>query len=76
MTQKFPWKSSSTTHLPFLLPNPKILKVLPKTFPYKMKPTKCPATEKKNKERKEKEVGRRESEKKSQELSVHAQTSH
>ena len=29
-----------------------------------MKPTKCPATEKKNKERKEKEVGRRESEKK------------
>ena len=45
-TRKFSWKSSSTTHQPFLLSNPKILKALPKTFPYKMKPTKCSATEK------------------------------
>ena len=45
--RKFSWKSSSTTHLPTLLSNPKILKALPKTFPYKMKPTKCPGTEKK-----------------------------
>ena len=39
LTRKFPWKSSPTTHLPFLLSNPKILKALPKTFPHKMKPT-------------------------------------
>ena len=76
MTQKFPGKSSSTTHLPFLLSNPKILKALPKTFPYKMKPTKCPATEKKIR-REKKKSGEERSEKKSQELSVHAmQTSH
>ena len=43
---KFPWKSCSTTHPPFLLSNPKILKDFLKTFPTKMKP-KCPAKEKK-----------------------------
>jgi len=47
LNQKFPWKSCSTTHPPFLLSNPKILKAFPKTFPTKMKPTKCTAKEKK-----------------------------
>ena len=51
LTRKFSSKSSSTTHLTSLLSNPKILKALPKTFPYKMKPTKCPATEKKRGEK-------------------------
>ena len=45
--------------LPFLSPNPKILK----TLPTKMKTTKCPAREKKNEARKAKKEGRRESEK-------------
>ena len=43
LTWKLQWKSCSTTHLPFLSSNPDILK----TFPTKMKPTKCPAKEKK-----------------------------
>ena len=43
--------------------NPKILKAFLKTFPTKMKPTKCPAREKKNEARKAKKEGRRESEK-------------
>ena len=30
-------------HLPFLSPNPKILKVFLKTLPTKTKPTECPA---------------------------------
>ena len=47
LTWKFPWKSCSITHLPFLSPNPKILKAFLKTLPTKMKPTKCPAREKK-----------------------------
>ena len=47
LTRKFSWKSSSSTLLPSRLFNPKILKALPKTFPYKMKPSKCPATGKK-----------------------------
>ena len=47
LTWKFPWKSCSTTHLPFLSPNPNILKACPKTFPTKMKPAKFPAKEKK-----------------------------
>ena len=34
-------------HPPFLSSNPKILKAFLKTFPTKMKPTKCPAREKK-----------------------------
>jgi len=42
--------------------NAKILKALPKTFPTKMKPTECPASEK-NEARKAKKEGRRESEK-------------
>ena len=46
-TWKSPWKSCSITHLPFLSSNPKILKAFLKTFPTKMKPTKCPAKEKK-----------------------------
>ena len=44
--RKLPWKSCSTTHLPFLSSNPKILKAFLKTFPTKMKPTKCSAKEK------------------------------
>ena len=47
LTWKFPWKSCSTTHLPFLSCNSNILKVFLKTFPMKMKPTKCAAREKK-----------------------------
>ena len=46
LTLKLPWKSCSTTHLPFLSANPKILKAFLKTFSTKMKPTKCPAKEK------------------------------
>ena len=46
-TWKSPWKSCSIAHLPFLSPNPKILKAFLKTIPTKMKPTKCPAREKK-----------------------------
>ena len=46
LTRKFPWKSCSTSHLPFLSSNLKILKALLKTFPTEMKPTKCPAKEK------------------------------
>ena len=41
LTQKFPWKSCSSTHLPFLSSNPKILKAFPKTVPTKMNPTEC-----------------------------------
>ena len=57
-TWKLPWKSCSTTHLPFLSSNPKIRKAFLKTFPTKKKPTKCPATEKKNEARKAKKEGR------------------
>ena len=42
-----PRKSCSIAHLPFLSLNPKILKAFLKTLPTKMKPTKCPAREKK-----------------------------
>ena len=48
----------STTNLPFLSSNPKILKAFLKTFPTKMKPTKCPTKEKKNETRKTKNNGR------------------
>ena len=62
LTWKSPWKSCSIAHLPFLSPNPKILKAFLKTLPTKMKPTKCPAREK-NEARKAKKEGRREREK-------------
>ena len=62
LTWKSPWKSCSIAHLPFLSPNPKILKAFLKTLPTKMKPTKCPAREKKWGKKSEKE-GRRESKK-------------
>ena len=62
-TWKFPWKFCSTTNLPFLSANPKILKAFLKTFPTKMKPTKCPAREKKNDGGKVEKEGRIESEK-------------
>ena len=51
LTRKLPWKSCSTTRLPLFSLNPKILKAFLKTFPTKMKPTKCP-TKEKNKARK------------------------
>ena len=54
LTRKSPWKSCSITHLPFLPPNPKILKTFLKTIPTKMKPTKCPAREKKMRQEKRK----------------------
>ena len=53
-TWKFPWKSCSTTHLPFLSSNSKILKAFLTTFPIKMKPTKCPAKEKMVREKQKK----------------------
>ena len=54
LTCKSPWKSCSIAHLPFLSPNPKILKAFLKTRPTKMKPTKCPAREKKVRQEKRK----------------------
>ena len=71
-TWKSQRKSCSITHLPFLSPNPKILKAFLKTLPTKMKPTKCSAREKKNEAKKAKKEGRRESENL---LSAPAQTS-
>ena len=63
LTWKFPWKSCSTaTHLPFLSDNSNILKAFLKTFPTKIKPTKCTAREK-NEAKKAKKEGRREREK-------------
>ena len=47
LTWKSPRKSSSIAHIPFLSPNPKILKAFLKSLPTKTKPTKCPAREKK-----------------------------
>ena len=47
------------THLPFLSSNPKIKAFLATlTFPTKMKPTNCPAREKKKEARKAKKEGR------------------
>ena len=54
LTWKSPRKSCSIAHLPFLLPNPEILKGFRKTIPTKMKPTKCPAREKKMRQESEK----------------------
>ena len=56
---KFPWKSCSTTHLPFLSSNPKILKTFLKTFPTRMKPNKCLAKEKKRQEKWKREEERK-----------------
>ena len=42
---KFPWKSCSTTHLPFLSSNPKILKAFLKFFPSNWSLAKFPAKE-------------------------------
>ena len=68
---KVPWKSCSTPQLPFLSPNPKILHALLKTFPTKIKPSKCPAKEKKwGKKSVKRREGRREIL-----LFVHARTS-
>ena len=53
-TRKLPKKIFSTTPLPFLSSNPKILKPFLKTFPTKMKPSNVNAQQKEKKE-KEKE---------------------
>ena len=66
LTWKSPWKSCSATHLPFLLSNPKILKAFLNTFPTKMKPTKCPAREKKIRQEKWKKRGAEKAKSKSQ----------
>ena len=55
LTQKLPRKSCSTTHLPLNSSNPKILKAFLKTFPSKMKPTKCPTKEKKMRQKRREE---------------------
>ena len=57
LTWKSPWKSCSIAHLPFLSPNPKILKAFLKTLPTKMKPTKCSARGKKMRQEKRKKKG-------------------
>ena len=57
LTWKSSWKSCSIAHLPFLSPNPKILKAFLKTLPTKTKPTKCPAREKKMRQEKRKKRG-------------------
>ena len=57
LTCKSPRKSCSIAHLPFLSPYPKILKAFLKTLPIKMKPTKCPAREKKKTSKKSKKKG-------------------
>ena len=49
LTWKFPWKYCSTTYLPLILSNPKIL-----TFQTKMKLSKCPAREQKMRKKSEK----------------------
>ena len=67
---KIPWKTCSTAHLPFLSPNPKILKAFLKTFPTKMKPTKMPSKRKKNDARKPKKRGGEKEKSKSQDCYV------
>ena len=66
LTWKFPWKSRSTTLLPLLSSHPKILKAFLKTFPPKMKPTKCPAREKQHEARKAQKRGGEKAKSKSQ----------
>ena len=70
LTWKPPWKSCSITHLPFLSPNPKILKAFLKTLPTKMKPTKCPARGKKMRQEKRKKKGGEKAKSKSQDCCV------
>ena len=70
LTWKSPWKSCSSAHLPFLLPYPKILKAFLKTIPTKMKPTKCPAREKKMRQEKRKKRGGEKAKSKSQDCCV------
>ena len=60
----------SIAHLPFLSPNPKILKAFPKTLPTKVKPTKCPAREKKMRPEKRKKKGGEKAKSKSQDCCV------
>ena len=59
LTQKLPWKSCFTTHLPFLSSNSKILKAFPKTIPSKVKLNKFPAKEKKMGQEKTREFMKR-----------------
>ena len=73
LTWKFPWKSCSTAQLPFLSPNPKILKAFLKTFSTKMKPTKCPAIEKEMMQEKQKKRVEEKGKSKSQDCCVRAQ---
>ena len=70
LTWKCPWKSCSIAHLPFLSPNPKILKAFLKTLSTKMKPTKCPAREKKMRQEKRKKKGGEKAKSKSQDCCV------
>ena len=70
LTSKFPWKSCSTTHLPFLSSNPKILKAFLKTSPTKMKPAKCPASKKKIWRKKSKTRGGEKAKSRSQDCCV------
>ena len=60
---KISMKIFSIAYLPFLSPNPKILKAFLKALATKIKPTKCPAREKKMRQEKRKKRGRKESEK-------------
>ena len=70
LTWKSSWKSCSIAHLPFLSPNPKILKAFLKTLPTKMKATKCPAREKKKRQEKRKKRGGEKAKSKSQDCCV------
>ena len=63
---KISMKILCITHLPFLSPNPKILKAFLKSLPTKMKPTKCPAREKKMRQEKRKKKGGEKAKSKSQ----------
>ena len=70
LTRKLPGKSCCTSHLPFLSSYPKILNAFVKIFPTKMKPTKCPATEKKKGKKSEKRGEKRKRKVKSQDCCV------
>ena len=70
LTWKSPWKSCCIAHLPFLSPNPKILKAFLKTIPTKIKPTKFPAREKKMRQEKRKKRGEEKAKSKSQDCCV------
>ena len=67
---KISWKSFSTTCLPFLFPNSKILKPFLKSFPTKMKPTKRPAKQKKLRQEKWKKRGGEKAKSKSEDCCV------